>query len=179
MDKELEDGLRVFVPGDSDKSERFCSSPEQGDEPAPVSRRRLKTLLGRLARHPRLLAQIEAIAAIADAGGGLQMWTADEVEAFIVEATRKLGNQTLTHWAEAAQEHAIEDCKKEHPDARLKKTVLSWWCMFGKITLTEHILQTRLKLPCAAWCKRNAQTMAQLRVLRFNHCWHELWPLPA
>ena len=55
--------------------------------------------------------------------------------------------------------------------------------MFGKITLTEHILQTRLKLPCAAWCKRNAQTMAQtmaqLRVLRFNHCWHELWPLAA
>lgn len=95
--------------------------PEQCNEPAPISRRRLKTLLERLARHPRLLAQFEAIAAIADAGGGVQMRTADEVESLLVEATRKLGNQTLTHWAEAAQEHAIEDCKKEHPGARLKK----------------------------------------------------------
>lgn len=95
--------------------------PGQCDESAPVSRRRLKTLLGRLEKHPRLLAQIEAIAAIADAGGGAQMRTADEVEALLVEATRKLGNQTLTHWAEAAQEHAVGDCKKEHPGARLKK----------------------------------------------------------
>ena len=95
--------------------------PGQSDEPAPVSRQRLNTLLERLARHPRLLAQIEAIAAIAEADGGAQMRTADQVESLLVEATRKLGNQTLTHWAEAAQEHAIGDCKKEHPGARLKK----------------------------------------------------------
>jgi hypothetical protein len=43
----------------------------------------------------------------------------------------------------------------------------------------KHVLQARLKLPGAAWCKRNAQTRAQLRVLRSNHRWHELWPLAA
>jgi hypothetical protein len=162
MDKELEDGLRVFVPGDSDKSERFCSSPEQGDEPAPVSRRRLKTLLGRLARHPRLLAQIEAIAAIADAGGGLQMWTADEVEAFIVEATRKLGNQTLIHWDEAAQEPAIEDCKKEHPDARLKKSgaelVVHVWKNHPHRAHPANAAQTALRRLVQTQCPNHGPT---------------------
>lgn len=43
----------------------------------------------------------------------------------------------------------------------------------------KHVLQARLKLPGAAWCKTNAQTMAQLRVLRSNHRWSELWPLAA
>lgn len=43
----------------------------------------------------------------------------------------------------------------------------------------KHVLQARLKLPGASWLKTNAQTMAQLRVLRSNERWSELWPLAA
>ena len=43
----------------------------------------------------------------------------------------------------------------------------------------RQVLQARLKLPGATWLKANAQTIAQLRVLRSNQRWPELWPLPA
>lgn len=43
----------------------------------------------------------------------------------------------------------------------------------------KHVLQARLKLPGAAWLKENAEALAQLRVLRANHRWSELWPLAA
>ena len=43
----------------------------------------------------------------------------------------------------------------------------------------KHVLQARLKIPGAAWLPSNAETMAQLRVLRSNDRWSELWPLAA
>lgn len=43
----------------------------------------------------------------------------------------------------------------------------------------KHVLQRRLKLPGAAWLEENAQAIAQLRVLRVNDRWDELWPLAA
>jgi hypothetical protein len=43
----------------------------------------------------------------------------------------------------------------------------------------KHVLQARLKLPGAAWLRPNAEALAQLRVLRSNNRWDELWPLAA
>ena len=43
----------------------------------------------------------------------------------------------------------------------------------------KHVLQARLKIPGAAWLPANAETMAQLRVLRSNNRWSQLWPLAA
>jgi hypothetical protein len=43
----------------------------------------------------------------------------------------------------------------------------------------KHVLQARLKIPGAAWLRSNAEKMAQLRVLRSNDRWSELWPLAA
>jgi hypothetical protein len=43
----------------------------------------------------------------------------------------------------------------------------------------KHVLQARLKLPGCAWLKANAESLAQLRVLRSNHRWSDLWPLAA
>jgi hypothetical protein len=43
----------------------------------------------------------------------------------------------------------------------------------------KHVLQARLKLPGAAWLPANAETIAQLRVLRSNDQWAQLWPLAA
>jgi hypothetical protein len=43
----------------------------------------------------------------------------------------------------------------------------------------KHVLQARLKLPGCAWLKSNAESIAQLRVLRSNDRWSDLWPLAA
>ena len=43
----------------------------------------------------------------------------------------------------------------------------------------KHVLQARLKIPGACWVLAHAETMAQLRVLRANDRWDELWPLAA
>lgn len=39
----------------------------------------------------------------------------------------------------------------------------------------KHVLQARLKLPGCAWLKENASDMAQLRALRANGQWEEIW----
>ncbi len=41
----------------------------------------------------------------------------------------------------------------------------------------KHVLEARLKISGAAWLTSNAETVAQLRVLRSNDRWSELWPL--
>ena len=43
----------------------------------------------------------------------------------------------------------------------------------------KHVLQARLKLPGCAWLPANAESIAQLRVLRSNQRWTDLWPLAA
>ena len=43
----------------------------------------------------------------------------------------------------------------------------------------KHVIQARLKIPGASWLQPHAEKMAQLRVLRANHRWEELWPLAA
>jgi hypothetical protein len=40
----------------------------------------------------------------------------------------------------------------------------------------KHVIQQRLKQPGAAWLTKNAESMAQLRVLRANQHWNSLWP---
>lgn len=43
----------------------------------------------------------------------------------------------------------------------------------------KHVLQARLKLSGAAWLPANAEKIAQLRVIRSNDQWSQLWPLAA
>jgi hypothetical protein len=43
----------------------------------------------------------------------------------------------------------------------------------------KHVLQARLKLPGSCWLEHNAESIAQLRVLRANDRWSDLWPLAA
>lgn len=40
----------------------------------------------------------------------------------------------------------------------------------------RHVLQARLKQPGAAWLEEHAESLAQLRVLRANQLWAQLWP---
>ena len=39
----------------------------------------------------------------------------------------------------------------------------------------RHVLQARLKGPGMAWLEDTAEQMAQLRVMRVNGRWEELW----
>jgi len=102
---------------------------DTGKVPQPTSneaitRRRIKKLNARLRERPELLAQFESILAIAaETGPDGHFRTADEVEALVVEALRQLGQKTMQQWAREAQVRAVEDCRKEHPTARLKKKV--------------------------------------------------------
>src|SRR5260221_10914884 len=107
--------------------------------PQPISneantRRRIQKFNEQLRERPELLAQFESILALAaesDPDGHFR--TADEVEALVIEALRKLGQKTMQQWAREAQVRAVEDCHKEHPTARLKKkSALSWWCVDGE-----------------------------------------------
>jgi hypothetical protein len=87
-----------------------------------LSRRRLKAFMDLLKGKPELLEQFESILQIASDGQpDAPMRTADEVESRVIEATRKLGNSTMSQWALSAQVRAVERCKKEHPKARIKK----------------------------------------------------------
>lgn len=87
-----------------------------------VPARRLQEFSEQLRRHPELLAEFESILALAtETGADGHFRTADEVEALVDKAVRKLGHQTMGQWARGAQERAVEECKKEHPTARLKK----------------------------------------------------------
>ena len=75
-----------------------------------------------LQARPELFKQFESILAITEDGGpDAPFRTADQVEALVAEAVRKLGNQTMQQWARQAQARAVEDCKREHPSVRLKK----------------------------------------------------------
>ena len=87
-----------------------------------IAKRRLRKFNEQLQARPEMLAQFESILGIAaQSDPDAPFRTADEVEALVVEAVRKLGHQTLTQWAHEAQARAVEDCKAEHPAARLKK----------------------------------------------------------
>jgi hypothetical protein len=87
-----------------------------------ITSRRLKKFNDQLRDRPELLAQFESIlGSAADGGPDAPFRTADEVETLVIEAMRKLGNQTMAQWAHEAQVRAVEDCKKEHPGVRLKK----------------------------------------------------------
>ena len=43
----------------------------------------------------------------------------------------------------------------------------------------KHVLQKRLKISGAAWLPESIEDIAQLRILRANGRWDELWPLAA
>ena len=89
---------------------------------AAITRRRVKKFNDQLKARPELFTQFESILEIAaDDGPDAPFRTADQVEALVVDAMRKPGHQTMQQWAHEAQARAVEDCKKEHPAARLKK----------------------------------------------------------
>ena len=71
-----------------------------------------KALLNQLNRQPNLKKRIQAILSIAeDDGEGIVK--ADEAENRIIEEVRRMGNETLTGWAESRAEKSQADLPED------------------------------------------------------------------
>jgi len=81
---------------------------------------REKRLLAALRNHPQLFERIEAIAALSQAQHPAPL-TADQVEELLVEELRKLGNQTMEHWAIETEERLAQQLQDGTDGARLRK----------------------------------------------------------
>jgi hypothetical protein len=96
--------------------------PQTPASGASAPLQRLKRLLTQLEAHPALLDQIERVLGLASGGDPTKpLASVDAVEGELVEGLRKLGNQTLREWAQAAQAQALEATKAQRPTARVKK----------------------------------------------------------
>ena len=114
--------MSVSMKQKNDTKKRPASKQTPSATPSGLSRRRAQKLLDQLQGRPELLAQMETLLGLitGESSSGAPP-SADEVEARVVRATRKLGRQTIEHWAHEAQERAVNECRAEHPDAKLKK----------------------------------------------------------
>lgn len=79
-------------------------------------------MLDQLETQPELLDQFEQLLGLAEGGDPAQpLASVDAVEGALVTSLRKLGQHTLSAWAQAAQARAMEATRAEHPTARVKK----------------------------------------------------------
>ena len=81
---------------------------------------REKRLLAALRNHPQLFERFEAIAALSHSQHAEPL-NADQVEELLVEELRKLGNQTMEHWAIETEERLAQQLQAGTPGARLRK----------------------------------------------------------
>ena len=114
--------MSVSMKTKNDTEKRPASKQTISKPAGGLSRRRAKTLLDRLQERPELLTQVEELIDLimGESESGAKP-SADEVEARVVQVTRKLGRKTIEHWAHQAQERTLSECRAEHPDAKLKK----------------------------------------------------------
>ena len=82
--------------------------------------------------------RFEAILELTESEGG-KLRTADEVEDLLVEEVRRLGNRAMHDWAGGAEQRAAEELRQGVSGARLRKKALTWWCVFGAISVCERI----------------------------------------
>jgi hypothetical protein len=69
-------------------------------------------LLEQLRQHPELGDQVRRILEIVGNGEG-PLQTADEVEGLLIEAMRRLGQVTMTRWAQQAEEQVSTELKDQ------------------------------------------------------------------
>jgi hypothetical protein len=77
-------------------------------------------LLELLRQQPEMAARFESILNLASNAEG-PLKTADEVEALLVEAVRRLGHATMSQWAVRAEERVSQELKEQEPALRSRK----------------------------------------------------------
>lgn len=77
-------------------------------------------LVEQLRQHPEMKARIETILEIAyDSAGPLQ--TADQIEQRLIEAVRRLGQETMRQWATQAEGRVSHELKQQDPTVLSRK----------------------------------------------------------
>ena len=77
-------------------------------------------LIERLRRHPELFERVRSILEItASAEGPIRK--ADEIEALLIEAMRRLGHATMATWAGKAEQTLADQLKQKDASASVRK----------------------------------------------------------
>ena len=84
-----------------------------------VTAQEAKVLEG-LRRHPEMMDRVQSSLEIASNESG-PLKTADEVEAMLIEAMRRLGHSTMTQWAVSAEDRVSTELQDQHPPVLSRK----------------------------------------------------------
>lgn len=76
-------------------------------------------LIEQLRQRPELKDRFKSILQIAETVGPIK--SADEVEALLIEETRRLGKATMESWASGAEQALGEQIKQKNPSAVARK----------------------------------------------------------
>lgn len=77
-------------------------------------------LIEQLREHPKMLARVQSILALASNAQGPLM-SADQVEALLIQEIRQLGNTTMKEWASQAEERVSNELKGQDATVRSRK----------------------------------------------------------
>ncbi len=69
-------------------------------------------LLNQLRKNPHLMERFQRILDLAESSDG-PLKTADEIEDALIEEMRRLGNETMHHWAVQAEDRVTEELKSK------------------------------------------------------------------
>lgn len=79
-----------------------------------------RNLIRRLRKQPKMMDGVQRILEIANSSEG-PLKTADEIEELLLEEMRRLGNDTMTEWASAAEKRVGEELQKQDPSVLKRK----------------------------------------------------------
>lgn len=71
-------------------------------------------LVEQLRKNPTMMARVQRILDLADNAEG-PLKSADDLEDALVEEMRRLGNETMHHWAVQAEERVAQELQGEQP----------------------------------------------------------------
>jgi hypothetical protein len=77
-------------------------------------------VIERLRQQPRMMEGVQRILEIAHSAEGA-LKTADEIEEWLIEEMRRLGNTTMTEWAIQAEQRVGQELKAREPEVLKRK----------------------------------------------------------
>ena len=109
-------------------------------QPPKLSAQELQ-LIEQLRERPQLVERFQPILTITAYAQG-PLISADEVEGFLIEEMRRLGNTTMGSWAGRAEQRPSAQLEQQDAAAEGLKKTLKWWCLFGVESVTEWMWRT-------------------------------------
>ena len=97
-------------------------------------------MLALLRKQPDLSEAVHEVLSLAKHEG----WDANEVEAGLIEATRKLGRATVGSWAAGKANQLEDEMEQVEPPLHRHKKTLSWLCTFGAVKDADCVWPNRI-----------------------------------